>query len=223
MYREAGVPKAKAEELKRRRDNENDRPLHRNVCREKVQDLEELRERQRAKYDHPQHIPAEPRCWKDDVDKASHRIPPRKVFDGTKYFMNTLDEAITGPLAKSDRETLSPVDILWHTPFIEKALMTSYGVDYEFLAYLFRDSRLVQEPNLMTVVDNYDHSKNAPQVRQGTKEKPFRVVWPPFYDKHASSQVRERLKLATMHPKFWLLVFGDFLRVVVSSSNLGGA
>ena len=72
--------------------------------------------------------------------------------------------------------------------------MTSYGVDYEFLAYLFRDSRLVQEPNLMTVVDNYDHSKNAPQVRQGTKEKPFRVVWPPFYDKHASSQVRERLK-----------------------------
>ena len=222
MYREAGVPKARAEELKRRRENENDRPLHRNVCREKVQDLEQLRERQRAKYDHPQHIPAEPRCWKDDVDKASHRIPPRKVFDGTKYFMNTLDEAITGPIAKSDRETLSPVDILWHTPFIEKALMTSYGVDYEFLAYLFRDSRLVQEPNLMTVVDNYDHSKNAPQVRQGTKEKPFRVVWPPFYDKHASSQVRERLKLATMHPKFWLLVFGDFLRVVVSSSNLGG-
>ena len=100
--------------------------------------------------------------------------------------------------------------------------MTSYGVDYEFLAYLFRDSRLVVEPNLMTVVDNYDHSKNAPQVRQGTKEKPFRVVWPPFYDKHASSQVRERFKLATMHPKFWLLVFGDFLRVVVSSSNLGG-
>ena len=59
MYREAGVPK---EELKRRRDNENDRPLHRNVCREKVQDLEQLRERQRAKYDHPEHIPADPRC-----------------------------------------------------------------------------------------------------------------------------------------------------------------
>ena len=187
MYREAGVPKARAEELKRRRENENDRPLHRNVCREKVQGLEQLRERQRAKYDHPQHIPADPRCWKNDVDKASYKIPPRKVFDGTKYFMNTLDEAITGPLAKSDRETLSPVDILWHTPFIQKALMTSYGVDYEFLAYLFRDSRLV-EPNLMTVVDNYDHSKNAPQVRQGTKEKPFRVVWPPFYDKHASSK-----------------------------------
>ena len=141
------MPKARAE-LKRRRENENDRPLHRHVCREKVQDLEQLRERQRRRH-HP-NIPAEPRCWKDDVDKASHRIPPRKVFDGTKYFMNTLDEAITGPLAKSDRETLSPVDILWHTPFIEKALMTSYGVDYEFLAYLFRDSRLWWK-NLMTV------------------------------------------------------------------------
>lgn len=215
------IPRVDAE-AERRRANESDRPLHRSVCRDTVADIERLTAAQRAKYGHPQDIPAAPRSWKNSVDAASTKIPPRKVFDGTRYFMNTLDEAITGPLAKSDRETLSPVDILWYTPYMEKALMTFYGVDYEFLAYLFRDSRLVKEPNLMTVVDNYDHSKNAPQVRQGTPEKPFRVVWPPFYEPGLSSQVRERLTLATMHPKFWLLVFPDFLRVKVSSSNLGG-
>ncbi|KAH8098243.1 tyrosyl-DNA phosphodiesterase [Aureococcus anophagefferens] len=151
--------------------------------------------------------------------------PPRRVFVGDGFIMNELDEKIRTQEGARDApykaQTVTSEELLWHTPSIQRALFTSYGVNYEFLAHLLRGSPCVYTPGKVVVVDEYDHSKYAPAVHPASRANPFTIVHPKFYEDGASQHVRSRLEKGTMHPKLWILCFADFCRVIVASSNLG--
>jgi hypothetical protein len=72
---------------------------------------------------------------------------------------------------------------------------------------------------LQVIVDNYDHVLEGPYVRHGTTAAPFTVVYPPFPS--SSGSQRSRNEKGSVHPKIWIFEFDNFLRVSISSTNLG--
>lgn len=79
------------------------------------------------------------------------------------------------------------------------------------------------------VVDNYEHlSQRAKVIRPGAEAegREFTVVHPTF-DTTAlqsglqSQKSRMRSHRGTMHPKLMMLLFPDFLRICISSANIG--
>ena len=161
----------------------------------------------------------------EDASPPPETAPRRREFVGDRFLLNELHAEIRDQEGARDAPsragTVSPDELLWHTPSIERALFTTYGCNYQFLAHMLRGSPCVFTPGKVVVVDEYDHSKYAPAVHPPSPDRPFTVVHPKFYEDGAAQSVRGRLEKGTMHPKLWVLVFRDFCRVVIASSNLG--
>ncbi|KAL1511549.1 hypothetical protein AB1Y20_006343 [Prymnesium parvum] len=115
---------------------------------------------------------------------------------------------------------------------LEQALLTSFGTDYTLVGELLSGTPASRVRRGVVVVDHYEHHAH----RAGLDEHTYTpanvgayvsVVLPPFFADDASAAERARVHHGTMHPKLWLLRFGagggrqGFLRVVVSSANLG--
>ena len=110
--------------------------------------------------------------------------PRRREFVGDRFLLNELHAEIRDQEGARDAPsragTVSPDELLWHTPSIERALFTPYGCNYQFLAHMLRGSPCVFTPGKVVVVDEYDHSKYAPAVHPPSPARPFSVVPPKF-------------------------------------------
>lgn len=159
-------------------------------------------------------------------------------FGGDRIYLNRLEPSSSGLEAPyANKHCYMPevhrTDLLAPLGNLVRALFTSYGTDYQYLAELLRDSPASTLPNGITVVDNYEHHFYRPGIDQhkyttNNVGANISVVLPPFYERDASAADRSRVRYGTMHPKLWLLCFNagktngeGFLRVVVSSANLG--
>jgi len=184
---------------------------------------------------------------------SQQRPPPRRTFDcsSTPLFLNKLSQDAAGragaslaDLAASSTavkaeasassstiayDAAAPPEIeigavLWWPPFIDHALVASFGVDYKYLASLLAGSPATIKQGGIVVCDNDGgHSAGSDTASHA----PWEVVTPPFYAHDASSWQRERMNMGTMHPKLWLIEFAPergrgFLRVGIFSSNVGG-
>lgn len=105
--------------------------------------------------------------------------------------------------AKSQVDT---EELNWHPPFLQHALLTSYGVDYNLVERIIHCSPAGQKKGGVIICDNYDHDSHAHGYDARTYS-PWVVVLPQFFDTGATSAQRARLEKGTMHPKLQLLEF----------------
>jgi hypothetical protein len=158
---------------------------------------------------------------------AAPPVGPRRVFHGGSFYLNSFNTRRPAVGAPCPPET-SFEEILWDPSQLQAAIFTTFGCDYDFLR-----ERLKLMPNKynVVVVDNYDHLTQRAQVispdpgMHGTGHQ-FTVVHPTF-DTTAvqsglqSQKSRMRGQKGTMHSKLCLLLFHDFLRICISSANIG--
>jgi len=164
----------------------------------------------------------------EDLDKRLAAGPtPRAVMRGDEpLVLNKLANVGAGSRQGALPQEVTTEELHWHSPFLQHAFLTSYGVDYNLVRRLVHRSPAGQRNGGVVICDNYDHDSEADGYDARTYA-PWVVVLPPFFSSDATTKQRARLEKGTMHPKLQLLQFDggtaetQFLRVIISSANLG--
>ena len=159
---------------------------------------------------------------------------PRRVFSGASFMLNKL--AGREPEGTARPPEIDVPDIIWDASKLEAAIFTSYGTNYEQLLALLD---AMPEKRQVIVCDTYDHLAARAAVHPPTgnpgrhpddddfsANEEFTVVHPCMDTTYrssgtASAKSRQRGERGTMHPKLILLLFPDFLRISISSANIG--
>ena len=157
-------------------------------------------------------------------------VPARlRLHGGGPLLLNRLAGHCDAARAQDAVGSLLPTevsneDLYWHQPFLQAALLASYGVQYDLVERMILRSPAAMRPGGVLVCDNYNHdTQDAGFAVRHTHT----VVLPPFFDRAANTSVRARFEKGTMHPKLQLLEFDGgndqarFLRLIIGSANLG--
>eukprot|EP01028_Stygiella_incarcerata_P005905 TRINITY_DN24392_c0_g1_i1.p1 TRINITY_DN24392_c0_g1~~TRINITY_DN24392_c0_g1_i1.p1 ORF type:complete len:557 (+),score=142.00 TRINITY_DN24392_c0_g1_i1:58-1671(+) len=135
--------------------------------------------------------PLRPRVERRFGDYATRK------FDGTCFYRTRCD-CYSG----SRRDESVPIEEILDSDFLERALVSTFTLDEEWLFSQFR-------PDMpLVLVRHWDRDEETSGV-VSTHGGRITIVRPPM------------LKFGTMHAKLMILRYIDFVRIVISSSNLG--
>jgi hypothetical protein len=163
---------------------------------------------------------------------------PRRIFSGASFYLNKLrhrgSRDVRQPVGEARPAEIDPHEIIWDASKLEAAIFTSYGTDYE---HLLTQLAAMRDKSKVIVCDMYDHTRERAQVHlpanrqssdgaEACAHEQFIVIHPCMDttaagEGTASARSRMRGERGTMHPKLMLLLFPDFLRISISSANIG--
>ena len=123
-----------------------------------------------------------------DAELASGVVPPLVRMRGEVLMMNALrssrpaEGAAATPLGVPLPREITNADLHWHAPFLTRALLASYGVDYAYVRRMvMRGSPAARTDGGVIIVDNYEHDTQLPGF-DARSHAPAVVVMPPFFD-----------------------------------------
>ena len=141
-----------------------------------------------------------------EVIPRSVSVPVKSAckFDGKTLFLNRISGVCDG----EGVSVVSFADLLGDVGEIQSILLSTFGTDIEWLLAHFIVGTSI------TLIDHpYEDSELSNMVPLGNIWPNFRLVHPEFHSGEGG-------KYGTMHAKLILIVYPNFLRIVVSSANL---
>eukprot|EP00965_Chrysotila_dentata_P144378 4769186-Pleurochrysis_carterae.AAC.8 len=135
------------------------------------------------------------------------QAPPRQHFKGNQLLLNKLNTCKpSSEEVESELPLVSLEDLLWHRPFLRRALLTSYGVDYHYVGAMLRGSPADANGEVIIVDHDPAHSRRRAGFDATTHAQRL-VVMPEFHAVDATQLERSRMERGCMHSKLMLLAF----------------